>query len=54
MNRPEPGFSIVDFLMIVAILLILSGVLGPYFAEHRQKVNAAQATHPTTTTQAAR
>ena len=51
MEAPKSGFSIVDFLIIVAFLLILSGMFGPYFAQHSERAKAAQATQPAATTQ---
>ena len=35
MRRTESGFSIVDFLIIMALLLILAGMIGPYYAQSR-------------------
>jgi type II secretory pathway pseudopilin PulG len=39
MRRTESGFSIVDFLIIVALLLIVIGMFGPRLAQSRKKAN---------------
>lgn len=47
MRRPESGFSIVDFLIIVALLLIVVGMFGPRLAQSRNKVKTAPAASST-------
>jgi hypothetical protein len=44
MRRIEPGFSIVDFLIIVALLLIVIGMFGPRLAQSRKAKNAPVST----------
>jgi len=39
MRRTESGFSIVDFMIIVALLLIVIGMFGPRLAQSRKKAN---------------
>lgn len=39
MRRSGQGFSIVDFLIIVALLLIVIGMFGPRLAQSRKKAN---------------
>jgi competence protein ComGC len=47
MRRTESGFSIVDFMIIVALLLIVIGMFGPRLAQSRKKANhTAVATVP--------
>ena len=47
MRRSGQGFSIVDFLIIVALLLIVIGMFGPRLAQSRKKANkTAVATVP--------
>jgi Tfp pilus assembly protein PilV len=41
MRRTELGFSIVDFLIIVALLLIVIGMLGPRLAQSRNRTRNA-------------
>jgi competence protein ComGC len=41
MRRTESGFSIVDFLIIIALLLIVVGMFGPYIAKSRGKAKTA-------------
>jgi hypothetical protein len=40
MRRTESGFSIVDFMIIVALLLIVIGMFGPRLAQSRKKANS--------------
>lgn len=35
MRPTESGFSVVDCLIIMALLLILAGMIGPYYAQSR-------------------
>lgn len=51
MRRNSLGFSIVDFLIIVALLLIVVGMFGPRLAQSR-KAKAASATATCATTAA--
>jgi len=41
MRRTDSGFSIVDFLIIVALLLIVIGMFGPRLAQSRKAKNAS-------------
>ena len=44
MRRIELGFSIIDFLIIVALLLIVIGMFGPRLAQSRRAKNASTST----------
>jgi Tfp pilus assembly protein FimT len=48
MKHQDKGFSIVDFLIIVAIVLIMVGMIGPRLA--RTSGGAKVSSSPTTTT----
>jgi Tfp pilus assembly protein FimT len=54
MRRSESGFSVVDLLVILAILMILSAMILPHFAESRTKAPVAKSSHPVTDTRPAR
>jgi len=54
MRRLEQGFSIVDFLIIMAMAMILVGLLAPHFIKGRTTSNAARATYPAATSRPAR
>jgi Tfp pilus assembly protein PilV len=41
MRRTNLGFSLVDFLIIVALLLIVIGMFGPRLAQSRKARNAS-------------
>ena len=41
MRQTDSGFSIVDFLIIVALLLIVLGMFGPRLAQSRNKTRTA-------------
>jgi competence protein ComGC len=43
MKRSDKGFSIVDVLIIIAILLIMVGMVGPKLARKDSKVNHSPA-----------
>jgi type II secretory pathway pseudopilin PulG len=45
MQNSKSGFSIVEFLMVLAMLMILAGLVGPHFASARNAVNATPASH---------
>jgi competence protein ComGC len=42
MGKHEKGFSIVDFLIIMAILLIVLGMFGPYLSQGKARQGATQ------------
>ena len=46
MKRNDKGFSIVDFLIIIAIMLIMVGMVGPKLARSNNK---AKLSPPSTT-----
>jgi len=50
MRRSDAGFSVVDLLVILAIMMILSAMILPHFAESRTKAAEAKSLHPTTDT----
>jgi competence protein ComGC len=37
MKRSEKGFSVVDFLIVIAIILIMVGMVGPKLARKNSK-----------------
>lgn len=39
MKRPKLRFSIVDFLILTALVMIAVGIFAPHFARARAKVN---------------
>ncbi len=41
MKRNDKGFSLVDFLIVVAILLIMVGMVGPRLARTTSKAKLA-------------
>jgi type II secretory pathway pseudopilin PulG len=45
MQHSKSGFSIVEFLMVLAMLMILAGLVGPHFASARNAVNATPGSH---------
>ncbi len=47
-------FSVVDFLIVMAILMILVGMFAPHFSESRAKANPVTSIHPAGQAQTAR
>lgn len=43
MKRNEKGFSIVDFLIVIAIMLIMVGMVGPKLARTNSKAKLPSA-----------
>lgn len=46
MRRPKSRITIVDFLMILALLLIVAGMVAPHFARKSAKWGSTTAAHP--------
>jgi Tfp pilus assembly protein PilV len=44
MRRTNSGFSLIDFLIIVALLLIVIGMFGPRLAQSRKARNPSAST----------
>ena len=44
MRQTNSGFSVIDFLIIVALLLIVVGMFGPRLAQSRKAKNASGST----------
>jgi Tfp pilus assembly protein PilV len=44
MRQTNSGFSVIDFLIIVALLLIVVGMFGPRLAQSRKAKNASAPT----------
>lgn len=53
-EKKEPSFTIVEFMMVVAILMILAGMFGPHFAQSGNKAKPTQSTQQTPTARGTR
>ncbi len=54
MKRLMAKFSVVDFLIVMAILMILVGMFAPHFTESRAKANPVTSSQPAGQVQTAR
>ncbi len=53
-SETKSKFTIIDFLMVIAMLMILAGLIGPHFAPSHGKTNPASSNPPAVSVRPAR